>query len=204
MPSTFYLRNLPHPNGSSGELAMTQRRGRGVATAVTTIAAGGTATQLTQTAGGVALIWLSGAFAQSVLIADPITTINIRGLESVTSVNAKLQISVIVLDQFGSPTTILAQSDIVATELTAAETARTRSSATLTTSVSAGVGSRIQVTLFAAPTTTFGAGSVTAFYNGEASAASGDSFITFNENILTGDIVDVSPYEIKGKNAYYG
>ena len=66
------------------------------------------------------------------------------------------------------------------------------------------IGERIKITLSIRNVGTMAAGTATISYNGQASATTGDTYVTFTENILTDEQMDVPAYEIRGMNAYYG
>ncbi|MFM8299338.1 MAG: 2-C-methyl-D-erythritol 2,4-cyclodiphosphate synthase, partial [Microcystis aeruginosa] len=51
---------------------------------------------------------------------------------------------------------------------------------------------------------TMAAGTATISYNGPAAAAAGDNYVTFTQDILTDEQMEVPAYEIMGMNGYYG
>lgn len=202
MATTFFLRNIASTLGGAGQFSMGQRRGRTVTTAVTTSTASGTNIQVTATAGGQALKFFSEPMTAAVTISGTIQP-NLRGFESANAVNAGLALLVERANNAG-----VAQSTVIARQVIGAElvtTEASRSGAALTpTSTAFAAGERICVTVSLINVGTMGAGTVSFVYNGAASAASGDNFLTFTETFLTDDIQDVSPFEIIGSNAYYG
>lgn len=180
---------------------MGQRRGRTVTTAVTTSTASGTNIQVTATAGGQALTFFSEPLTEGVTISGTVTP-NLRGLESAGTVNAGLALLVERANTAGVAQSTVIARQVIGAELVTTESARTASLTPTSTAFSA--GERIRVTVSLINVGTMAAGTATMHYNGAAAAASGDNYITFTENFVTDDIQDVSPFEIKGSNAYYG
>lgn len=201
MPTTLFLRNIASSTGGTGRFSMGQRRGRTVTTSVTTTVAGSTSLLITATAGGTALTFYSEPLTAPVTISGSITA-NLRGLESAVAVNAGFAWFIDRANNAGVTQSTLFPRTIVGLELGTTETVRTASIVPTSTVFSA--GERIALYLTLINVGTMGAGSVTMHYNGPAAAASGDNYITFTENFVTDDIQDVSPFEIKGSNAYYG
>jgi len=181
---------------------MGQRRGNAVTTAVTTSVASGTNIQLTETtAGGQAVTFFSEPLTAGVTISGTVTP-NLRGLESANAVNSGLALLVERANNAGVAQSTVIARQVIGAELTTSETARTAALTPTSTAFSA--GERIRVTISLINVGTMGGGTVTMHYNGAAAAASGDNYITFTEDFVTDDIQDVSPFEIKGSNAYYG
>lgn len=202
MATTFFLRDIASPLGGAGVFSLSQRRGNAAITAVTTSTAGGTNIPVTLTAGGTALTWYSGPCdGPSVTVSGDIT-VNLRGLESANAVNAGLAILIENVDNAGAFRGTVLSRRVVGAELTTTQSARTLTVAPTSTVFSN--GERFKVTISLINVGTMGAGTASFFYNGGAAAATGDSYITIAEDIVTGDIQDVSPFEIKGSNAYYG
>lgn len=170
-------------------------------TAVTTATIGGTNIQVTATAGGQALVFLSEPLTEGVTISGTITP-NLRGLESAGTVNAGFAVLIERADNAGAALQTLVTRQIVGAELGTSEAARTTSLTPTSRTFSA--GDRIRLTVSLINVGTMAGGSVTMHYNGAAAAASGDNYIRFTEDFVTDDIQDVSPFEIKGTNAYYG
>lgn len=180
---------------------MGQRRGRVVTTAATTATLAGTNIQVTATAGGTALTFFSEPLTEGVTISGTVTP-NLRGLESANAVNAGFALLVERANTAGVAQSTVIARQVIGTELATSEAARTASLTPTSTAFAA--GERIRVTISLINVGTMGTGTVTMHYNGAASAASGDNFLTFTENFCTDDIQDVSPFEIVGRNAYYG
>ena len=96
MATNFFLRSLTSSVGGAGDRLASQMRGRGAVTAFTTATAGGTDIQVTATAGGQPLQWFTEPITQQVTIpatASQVTP-NIRGSESVGTVNAGAAITI--------------------------------------------------------------------------------------------------------------
>jgi predicted acyl esterase len=201
VPTTLFLRNIASSLGGAGQFSMGQRRGRVVSTAVTTSTASGTNIQITATAGGTALTFFSEPLTEGVTISGTVTP-NLRGLESANGVNAGFALLVERANTAGVAQSTVIARQVIGAELATTEAARTASLTPTSTAFAA--GERIRVTISLINVGTMGAGTVTMHYNGAASAASGDNFLTFTENFCTDDIQDVSPFEIVGRNAYYG
>lgn len=205
MPSDFFLRADASGLGGAGQRRLSQRRGRASATVITTTTAGGTNITVTATAGGQALSWFSEPITSAITISGTVT-VNIRGLESANTVNAGRGILIERCNNAGTVlSTILADSLVPATitEYTTADAAN--GAATYTpTSTAMAVGERIRVTLKVRNVGTMGAGTVTNSLDGPASAAAGDTWVRFNEDIRTDEVLDVPAYEVGGRNAYYG
>jgi|GEM_PF-3401228 hypothetical protein len=205
MPSDFFLRSDASGLGGAGQRRLSQRRGRASATVITTTTAGGTNIQVTATAGGQALVWFSEPITAAITISGTVT-VNIRGLESANTVNAGRGILIERTNNAGVvQSTIVAVTGVPATitEFTTADAAN--GAATYTpTSTAMAVGERIRVTLSIRNVGTMGAGTATISHDGPATAVAGDTWVRFNENILTDEVLDVPAFEIRGRNAYYG
>jgi len=158
---------------------------------------------------------LGGAGQRRLSHSEPITaaitisgtvTVNIRGLESANTVNAGRGILIERTNNAGVvQSTIVAVTGVPATitEFTTADAAN--GAATYTpTSTAMAVGERIRVTLSIRNVGTMGAGTATISHDGPATAVAGDTWVRFNENILTDEVLDVPAFEIRGRNAYYG
>ena len=204
MPSDFFLRSAASGLGGAGQRALSQRRGRASATFITNTTASGTNITCTASAGGQALSWFSEPITSAITISGTVT-VNIRGLESANAVNSGRGILIERTNNAGTvQSTIVADSTVPATitEYTTADAAN--GAATYTpTSTAMAVGERIKVTLKVRNVGTMGAGTVTNSHDGPASAAAGDTWVRFNEDILTDEVQDVSPFEIVG-SGYYG
>jgi hypothetical protein len=200
----LYLRGFVNTGtGISGAQALTERRGNGNVGIGTTTIAGGTNVQVTAGTGGVVIYWTSGPITTpSVTVAGDIT-INLRGLESAATVNAGFAVLIERTDDAGSVLSTVVPLQAVGAELGLSQSVRTLTVTPTSTNFS--FNERIKVTVsYTNAGGTMGAGTATVNVNGAASGAGGDSFITLTEDIVTGVVQDVSPFEIKGSNAYYG
>ena len=72
------------------------------------------------------------------------------------------------------------------------------------TSTAMAVGERIKVTLKVRNVGTMAAGTVTNSYDGPAAAATGDTYVTFTENVVTDEQLEGPYYRIAGANGYKG
>lgn len=205
MPSDFFLRSAASGLGGAGQRRLSQRRGAASATFITTTTAGGTNITCTATAGGQALTWFSEPITAAITISGTIT-VNIRGLESANTVNAGRGILIERTNNAGVvQSTILADSLVPATITEYTTTDAANGAATYTpTSTAMAVGERIRVTLKVRNVGTMGAGTVTNSHDGPATAVAGDTWVRFNEDIRTDEVLDVPAFEIGGRNAYYG
>lgn len=208
MPTDFFLRSDGSTTLFSGQRRLSERRGRASATFVTSTTAGGTNIICTAQAGGQALSWLSEPITQAITISGTIT-VNIRGLEAANTVNAGRGILIERADSGGTNvlSTILADSTVPATISEYTTTDAANAAATYTpTSTAMAVGERIKVTLKVRNVGTMGANTtgVTNSHDGPASGVAGDTWVRFNEDIRTNEVLDVPAFEIGGRNAYYG
>lgn len=204
MASNFYLRILTSTLGGAGQLCMSQKRGRASTTAITTTTASGTNIPVTTAAGGQALTWFSEPVTAAVTISGTVT-VNVRGLESAATVNAGAGILIERTDATGTVlSSIVAVTGIPATITEFGTTDAAKTGTYTATSTAMAVGERIKVTLSIRNVGTMAAGTATISYNGPAAAAAGDTYVTFTQDILTDEQMDVPAYEIRGMNAYYG
>lgn len=203
MPTDFFLRSDASGLGGAGQRRLSQRRGRASATFITTTTAGGTNITCTATAGGQALTWFSEPITAAITISGTIT-VNIRGLESANTVNAGRGILIERTNNAGVvQSTILADSTVPATitEYTTADAAN--GAATYTpTSTAMAVGERIRITLKVRNVGTMGAGTVTNSHDGPATAVAGDTWVRFNEDIRTDEVMEVGANELYGGGIY--
>lgn len=199
MPTQLFLRTISSSLGGAGQLALSTQRGGASTNAVTTTVASGTNITVTTTAGGQALTWFSEEMPEAFTLTGT-CTINIRGLESATAVNAGRGILIERTNSAGVvQANIVADTTVPATiaEYTTADTANAAFAPTVTGNTFA-VGDRIKVTLKVRNVGTMGAGTVTNSYNGPTSGAAGDTFITFSQ-----DFRPAVPIET-GRNLYTG
>lgn len=205
MAVDFFLRSDASGLGGAGQRRLSQRRGRASATVITTTTAGGTNITVTATAGGQALTWFSEPITEAVTISSTVT-VNIRGLESANTVNAGRGILIERTNNAGTvQSTIVADSTVPATITEFTTTDAANGAATYTaTSTAMAVGERIKITLKIRNVGTMGAGTVTISHDGPASAAAGDTWVRFTQDIRTDEVLVVPAFEIGGRNAYYG
>lgn len=206
MATDFFLRSVASGLGGAGQRGLSQRRGRVSATVVTSTTAGGTNIVVTATGGGQALTWFSEPITEAITISGTVT-VNIRGLEAANTVNAGRGILIERTNNAGTvQSTIVADSTVpaVITEYTTTDAAN--GAATYTpTSTNMAVGERIKITLKVRNVGTMAANAsgVTNSHDGPAAGAAGDTWVRFNEDIRTDEVLDVAPFEIVG-SGYYG
>ena len=203
MGTRFYIRNsssptLTPPSGAF-YLLLSDRSGSSSTNNTTTTTAGGTAIDCTQTAGGNALYWLTEPITTAVTISGTMT-VQLRGLESATTVNACLAVIVERTDNSGTAISTILDATVPdpASELS---TAVSNVSDTYTpTTTTLDVGDRIKVTQQVRNVGTMGAGTVTINYNAQTTANA--PAVEFAEDIVTDQPVEILSYEIYGSNAY--
>lgn len=162
--------------------------GNAAIVSTTTATAGGTDIQLTDTAGGNALSWISEPFSAGFTLSGTVTC-NLYGGESATSVNAAYRCRIFKYSG-GSEGSAIGTCQM-ATELsTSTTTARNWTCTPTSTAFSA--GDRLVVKFFlencatsGCPTGTMGAGTVTSRYEGPTDATSGSSWVQINETQAT-------------------
>ena len=205
MPTDFFLRSVASGLGGAGQLGLSQGRGRGNSTATTTTTASGTNILVTTTAGGQALTWFSEPITEAITISSTVT-VRIRGRESTAAVNAGRGILIERTNNAGAVlSAIVADTTVPATITEFTTTDAANGTATYTpTSTAMAVGERIKVTLNIRNVGTMGAGTAAITYDGGALNASGDTFITFTENIRTDEVLDVPHFRVFGSNGYRG
>lgn len=205
MATRFYLRSLASSLGGAGQRLASTRMGRTSSTLITTTTAGGTNIPVTATAGGQAVTWFSDPITEAFTLSGTVT-VNIRGLEAANTANAGRGILIERTNNAGVvQSTIVADSTVPATITEFTTTDAANGAATYTpTSTAMAAGERIKITLKIRNVGTMGASTATISHDGPASAAAGDTYVQFNENFVTDLTQDVSPFEIKGSNGYYG
>lgn len=203
MPTTLFLRDLASTLGGAGQKAMLARRGRTAVTTTTNTVASGTNITITATAGGTALSWFSEPLTNAVTISGTIT-LNIRCRESANTVNAGIALLIERADNAGTVQSTVSARAVIGAEAGTAEAARTGTRTPTSTAFSA--GDRIKVTLSVINVGTMAAGTFNTYHDGPAAAGSGDSYVTFNEDFVTDEIWDVSPFQqiADGYGGYYG
>lgn len=203
MPADFFLRSGASGLGGAGQRRLSQRRGRTSATVITTTTAGGTNIQVTATAGGQALTWFSEPITEAITISGTVT-VNIRGLESANTVNAGRGILIERTNNAGTvQSTILAVTGVPATITEFTTTDAANGTATYTpTSTAMAVGERIRITLSIRNVGTMAAGTATISHDGPASGAAGDTWVRFNEDIRTDEVMELGANEIIGGGIY--
>lgn len=203
MATRFFLRGygsptLTSPSGSSYN-ALFDRTGAGSQNGTTTTTAGGTAIDVTVTAGGNEIYWFTEPITTAVTISGTMT-VQLRGLQSATTVNACLAVIVERTDNSGAVISTILDATVPdpASEL---NTTVSNISDTYTpTTTSLDVGDRIKVTWQVRNFGTMGAGTVTINYNAQTTGNA--PAIEFAEDIVTDQPVEVGSYEIYGSNGY--
>lgn len=185
MATQLFLRNTASDLAGAGQKALATTRGAASVNLVTNITAADV--QVTATAGGQILEWLSPAY--NAITVSGAVTVNIRGLESATAANAAAGI---IIDRVNNDATAVLSTIVPLTSIPAASneytTADTAKNAAVTpTATSLVAGNRIRVRLFvrAAAGTVIGTGrTVTNTVEGAAAGAAGDTYVTFTENFV--------------------
>lgn len=201
MATTLYLRDLASSLGGAGQKACSQRRGRAAVTTTTNTTASGTNITITATAGGQALSWFSEPLTNAVTISGTITP-NIRCRESANAVNAGIALLIERTSNAGTVQSTVSARAVIGAEAGTAEAARTAARTPTSTAFSA--GDRIKLTLSVINVGTMGAGTFNTYHDGPAAGASGDSYVTFTEDFVTDDQLDVPMFEVYGSNGYRG
>lgn len=201
MPTRLYLRDLASSLGGAGQKTMADRTGRSAVTAVTTTTASGTNIQITATAGGQALVWLSEPITEAVTISGTIT-LNIRCLESAAAVNAGIALLIERANNAGVAQSTVSARAVIGTEAGTTESAR--NGTRTPTSTAFAVGERIRVTLSVINVGTMGAGTFSTVYDGPTTGQTGDSYVQFTENFRTDQLMDAPAFGIFGSNGYRG
>lgn len=199
MPTTLFLRDRASTLGGAGQKAMLARRGPGAVTTTTNTTAAGTNIQITATAGGQALSWFSEPLTNAVTISGTIT-LNIRCRESANTVNAGIALLIERTDNAGTVQSTVSARAVIGTE--AATTEAARNGTRTPTSTAFSVGDRIKVTLSVINVGTMAAGTFNTYHDGRAAALGGDSYVTFTENFVTDEIIEVGANEIAGGGIY--
>lgn len=178
MPTTFYLQN--GGAGYSGYNVARLSRGSGVTTATVDTTNGGTDIQWTLTSGGTALSFCTRPLSSAVTISGTVT-VNVWAVESATQANAGFRMKLYKLTPGGTKT-------LFATLDRGAELPTTIAAQNYTgtpTSTSFAIGDRIVMEPYITNVGTMGNGRTCDMtYSGGTAAASGDSYVTFNETVL--------------------
>lgn len=199
MATTLYLRDIASTLAGAGQKAALARRGRTAVTTTTTTTASGTNITITATAGGQALSWFSEPLTNGVTISGSITP-NIRCRESANTVNAGIALAIERTDSAGTVLSTVSARAVIGLEAGTTEAARTAARTPTSTAFSA--GDRIKFTLSVINVGTMGAGTFNTYHDSPAAAASGDSYITFTEDFVTDEIIEVGASEIQGGGIY--
>jgi hypothetical protein len=199
--TTLYLRDLASSLGGAGQKACSQRQGRAAVTTTTNTVASGTNITITATAGGQALSWFSEPLTNAVTISGTITP-NIRCRESANAVNSGIALLIERTNNAGTVQSTVSARAVIGAEAGTAEAARTAARTPTSTAFSA--GDRIKLTLSVINVGTMGAGTFNTYHDGPAAGASGDSYVTFTEDFVTDDQLDVPMYQVFGSNGYRG
>jgi len=202
MATTFYMRTLASPLGGAGQLLASQMRGRASTGLITTTVFGGTDIQVTQTAGGQALVWFTEPITQGVTLPGTASSItpNIRGAESVATVNAA---AAITIDRCNNSGTVI--SNILTTTAIGAEWGTIESARSLGysgTATTLAVGDRIKFTLRVVNVGTMGVGTTNYSINGVTTASAGDTRVTFSADIITDEVIEINQYQGAGRYGY--
>lgn len=200
MATTFFLRDLASTLAGAGQKAALQRRGAAALTTTTNTTASGTNITITASAGGQALSWFSEPLTQAVTVSGSITP-NIRCRESIAGVNGGVALAIERADSAGVVQSTVSARAVIGAEAGTTESART--AARTPTSTAFAIGERIKLTLSVINVGTMGAGTFNTYHDGPAAAATGDSYVTFTENFVTDEIIEVGAGEIRGAG-YYG
>lgn len=154
--------------------------GRSIINTVTTSTVGGTDIQLTDTAGGTALKWISEPLSAGVTISGSMIA-NLYGGESATTVNAGFRVRLYKYSG-GSEGASVLTSDMPAELNATLTTARIWSNAPTSTAFS--TGDRIVIKFFITNVGgTMAAGTCTGHYEGATDAADGSSWVQFGESV---------------------
>lgn len=199
MATTLFLRDLASTLGGAGQKAMLARRGRTAVTTTTNTVASGTNITITATAGGQVLSWFSEPVTNAVTISGTIT-LNIRCRESANTVNSGVALLIERANNAGTVQSTVSARAVIGAEAGTTEAARTGTRTPTSTAFSA--GDRIKVTLSVINVGTMAAGTFNTYHDGPAAAASGDSYVTFTEDFVTDEIIEVGANEIYGGGIY--
>ncbi len=203
MGTRFFFRplggSLTPPSGSS-YLLLSDRTGSSSLNAITTTTAGGTAIDVTSTAGGNEIYWFTEPITTAVTISGTMT-VQLRGGESATTVNACFAVIVERTDNSGTVISTILDATVPDPAAELGTSAATNYSDTYTpTTTSLDVGDRIKVTWQVRNFGTMDAGTVTINYNAQTTANA--PAVEFAEDIVTDQPVEVGSYEIFGSNGY--
>lgn len=181
MATKFRLHNTP--GGVAGYKAMDLAlgpAGRTVISTVTNAAVSGTDIQLTATAGGSTLAWISEPLSAGFTLSGTVTA-NIYGGESAATVNAGFRVRLYKYSGGVEGSAILTAD--MSTELNTTLTTARNWTGTPSSTVFA-TGDRIVVKLFITNVGgTMAAGTVTGHYDGPTNASDGDSSVQINETV---------------------
>lgn len=149
--------------------------------------------QMTETAGGSVVCWVTPPLAAAVTLSNTTMLVNIRGLESNAAANAAIGVKITKYSGGVESTVYInssAQTNIAELDITDkidGTTLGTAYSPTTVTSTTLARGDRLVIRLYimnASGVTMASGQTVTASYNGETGAAAGDSWIQFgNETV---------------------
>lgn len=135
--------------------------------------------QLTDTAGGTALKWITKPLTSAVTISAVAAFMNTWAKESATTTNAKLQWNIRLYHGAESSTIYGTVTD--AAELTASIASYRIASAALTSKAFA-AGDRLVITGYVVNVGLMAAGTITLDYDGPTSGADGDTFVSVAED----------------------
>lgn len=183
MTTQLFLRTLASDLNTSGELALWPNRGPFSNTVVTNSAASGTDIQVTFTAGGTAIAFMSLPM-QAVTVSGSVT-VNVRGLTNSTLSNTCAGIKIEHCDTNGNVLgTMVADQNVTGVKYTTSDAAYNASFTP--TSASLSNGDRIKVTVLVKNVGTMTSGhTATNSLDGPTSGLAGDSFVTFTETLTS-------------------
>lgn len=139
-----------------------------------------TPVQMTATAGGSAICWVTPPLANATSFATPnAPTTNLRALVDNAAANARIYVKVTRLRSGVETTMWIWTSGTDGTSLTTADAVATIGGETLT-NITNQVGDRYVIRVYIGGSTMATGHTVTMSYDGEATTAAGETFITFN------------------------
>lgn len=180
MATVLYIRDAA-TSGISGYKDLSTTAGSSNTTGVVDTTSGGTNIQWTKTAGGTALAWISKPLASGVTISGTIT-VSLWAQESATQANAKGRCRIY---KYSSSTETEFTGSPFDDDLAELPTSMTENTWTGTASGNNvfSAGDRIVVKFFITNNGTMGSGRTCTMNYDAAAAATGDSFVQFNENL---------------------
>lgn len=200
MATKLFLKAQLNPwNGIYGHANIVRSVAAAV-TSVTNTTASGTKIQATKTGGGTAVKWISPPVSAVVTISGTITN-NLWAKEQAIGNNATVRIEVAKWSVASQSEGAAFSATSLSTELTTTNVANNWTDAS-PTSTTFQVGDRIVMYIYIVNVGTMGAGSpgVTVTYSGPTNAASGDSYVQFNEAITFLAEPEVEQLQVNGSS----